>query len=78
MRKKEEIKCILENIGTEISALLPEGIGFIFMGYEFKASEKDNTNSNVVYISNTSHNDATKLMTEFCEKINNERGDELC
>lgn len=77
-QRKQEIKYILKNIGAELSALLPEGIGFIFMRYESKSSDDGDT-TDVVYVSNTdhNHNSVVKLMTEFCEKTNTEGGDDL-
>lgn len=66
--REKEANDMLQTIAKNVQKLLPEGMGFCLLAYEFG----DEDGRRMLYVSNSDRDDVKKAMLEFVE--NAEKG----
>ena len=60
--REEEIRDNLQDIAKKVKEMLPEGMGFTILAYEFG---EENPEKKMLYVSNSNRKDVIWAMTEF-------------
>lgn len=70
MSEDEKVKSKMQTIARKVNEELPEGYGFIVLGFKF------NDAGEMIYVSNADRQDVVKAMKEFIEKTENSYGND--
>lgn len=62
--REQQASDMLQTIAREIKKLLPEGMGFALLAYEFG----DNPEKKMLYVSNSNRESVMEAMVEFLQK----------
>ena len=70
--REQEVRDLLQNIAKGLDAILPDGMGFTLLAYEFGEDNEDNPEKKLLYVSNSDREDVMKAMLEFLRKNSND------
>ena len=67
-KREQKAREALQDIANEISARLPNNMGFCLLAYEFGKTKKESQEKKLIYVSNSKREDVLKAMMEFVDK----------